>query len=159
MAKQVITEQDGAQSAWYAAARQMTPADVPEFLRHLSEDFEHDYGTICHALAAGAVGAAHALNATKQGGITGFQAGAVMWEFIIHWMRKTGPLRLLEYANMLYPQYETTFRAISGETWNWLQEQAREKLADHGEYAVDDVIEHWQSIVDGVVPFGLYVWD
>ena len=35
-----------------------------------------DYGTVCHAIALSAVAR------TAQGGITGFQAGAVMWEFI-----------------------------------------------------------------------------
>ena len=58
-----------------------------------------DYGTVCHAIALSAVATAWAANKTAQGGITGFQAGAVMWEFIKNWSyssNKTG-MRLVDY--------------------------------------------------------------
>ena len=47
-----ITEEDGTHKAWMSRAKDMTLADLPEFLRELTEDYQHDYGTICHAIAA-----------------------------------------------------------------------------------------------------------
>lgn len=46
---------------------------------------EHDYGTICVAIGAIAAAAARAADRSPNGGITGFQAGAVFWEFTRAW--------------------------------------------------------------------------
>lgn len=151
-----ITEEDGIHKDWY----KKNPKNLEElmkFLKSLQEDYSHDYGTICHALAAGAVATCHALNSGPQGGITGFQAGAVMWEFIRYWMGyKDEPMRLLRYKNMLYPQYEKDYRTISKETWDWLQSKAKERLSAKG-HAHGAVVAHWKSIIDGKVPFGYQV--
>jgi hypothetical protein len=153
--KRAITEKDHEQDKWYEQAHKMTLDDLPIFLGHLVNDYSHDYGTICHAIAAGAVAAANAINSSDAGGITGFQASAVMWEFITKWANKDGPLRLLEYSNMLYPQYGHTYWTISPDTWKWLQEQAAKKLNDRDPpQATAEVVAHWQSIVNGRVPFG-----
>ena len=86
-----------------------------------------------------------------------------MWDFIREWEfsdNKCG-LAIIDYDNMLYPQYENKFckKTISSYTWKSLQERARELLEETsaGEPAADRVIEHWKSIVDGVVPFGYTV--
>ena len=137
----------------------MTLDDLPEFLRELTEDYGHDYGTICHAVAAGAVAAAWAVEHSPAGGITGFQAGCVMWEFIRHWQNSGThkPLRLVDYENMLYPQYDHAFeKTISPDTWKHLQRKARELLADRSS-AASSVVNHWRSIADGTPPFGYRV--
>jgi len=120
--------------------------------------YKHDYGTVVHAMTATAIGAAKALNKSSGYGISGFQAGAVMWEFIKRWgMVDEGPLRLVSYREMLYPQHCNKFeKLISKDTWDWLQEEARTNLAVHGGSA-DSVTEHWQKIADGEVPFGYEV--
>jgi hypothetical protein len=144
-------------AGWYAEAERVTLATLPTFVQGLTKAYRHDYGTICHAIAAAAVAAAHAVDHAPEGGITGFQAGAVMWEFVRHWDHATGPMRLVKYENLLYPQYAEHFAlTISTSTWEWLQEEARKKLAASGK-ASSDVSAHWQSIVDGRVPFGLIV--
>ena len=151
-----ITEQMGKQKEWYkdASSPDMTLDKLPKFLEHLTNDYKHDYGTICHAMAAGAVATAWAINRTPQGGITGFQASAVMWEFITNWMQKTGPLELVDYSSMLFPQYEENFQKVITESvWNYLQTEAKKCLAQDGTTLNKDVKEHWQSIVDGKVPF------
>lgn len=131
----------------------MTLDKLPEFINHLLNDYTHDYGTICHAIAAGAVATAWAMNNDPHGGITGFQAGAVMWEFVRNWMHEDGPMKLVRYDTMLYPQYEDHYdKVISKSTFDYLQEKARENL-ERGE-AHPSVMAHWQSIVDGNVPFG-----
>jgi len=156
--RQPITEEQGVHKEWYAEAREMTLEKLPEFLRKLTEDYGHDYGTICHACAAAAVGAAWAVERSPEGGITGFQAGAIFWEFWKHWLHEDGPARILKYSEALYPQYESLFTTISPDSLAWLKEQATKKLAD-GEKAADAVLEHWRFLANGGVPFGLRVED
>ncbi len=133
---------------------------VDEFIKKLNDQYEHDYGTVCHAMAAVAVQAAKAFNDSEQGGITGFQAGAVMWEFIKRFMHLEGPMRLVQYNDMLYPQYFEKFdTTISEDIWKGLQAKAMENLIKSGnnESTHPNVINHWKSIVEGVVPFGYVV--
>lgn len=158
-AQLVITEESiDVLNQWKEDARKMTMEELPEFLRKLTQDYSHDYGTICHALAAGAVATAHAMNQTPQGGITGFQAGAIMWEFIKGWdtSKALVPLRLLDYSAMLFPQNMKNFTTISGDSFKWLQEkaQANIEMNDKGEEVAPSVRAHWGSIVAGDVPFG-----
>lgn len=162
MEKQTITEEMGAHNQWYVEAKEQTLETLPAFLTKLSQEFEHDYGTICHALASSAIASAWAMNNTEQGGITGFQAGAVMWEFIKNWGYggELKPLRLFDYSNMLYPQYEGYFeKSISTDTWNWLQKEAQELLDNDRTMMHPNVVKHLQSIVNGTVPFGFTVTD
>jgi hypothetical protein len=142
---------------WYQDAKTQTVDTLPEFVRHLTDDYEHDYGTICHAITAAALAAAHAVDHSSSGGITGFQAGAIMWEFIQEWQDLWDqPLRLVHYEHMLYPQYDRDFaQLITPSTWRWLQEQATKHLRESGGSV--SVRQHWESIVAGVVPFGFFV--
>lgn len=151
-----IKEEDNIHKEWYDQANKQTLETLPEFLRMLSEDFEHDYGTICHAVTAASVAAAYALMSTPQGGITGFQAGAVMWEFIRYWSYKSNKsgLRIIDYDNLLYPQYVENFdKVITKNQWSKLQEQAKLNL-EESTMAVDRVRKHWESIAAGNIPFG-----
>ena len=149
-AKDIIAE-------WNADAKRQTLATLPEFLRHLCEDYDHDYGTIAHAVAAAACAAAWAVHESPVGGITNFQAGAVMWLFMQHWYGVEFPARLIKYEDMLYPQYEQRFaKTLDVEAWNFLQEKAKSRLADpDGMHPT--VRAHMQCIADGVVPFGYSV--
>lgn len=153
-----ITEEMHLEKEWFAEAKKQTLRTLPKFLRKLAK-YNHDYGTICHALSAGAVGATYALNRSKHGGITGFQAGFVMWGFIRQWYKnqnKTG-MRLVDYDNMLYPQYEKNFdKIIDPEHWEALQKEAKTQLETETN-AHPAVIEHWQKIVNGEIPFGYRV--
>lgn len=147
--------------AWFerAKAREMTLETLPAFLQELA-GFGHDYNTIVYAVAAAAVAAGTALNRTPNGGITGFQAGAVMWEFRGLWLHKPRdePAWYCEGSDLLYPQYSYRFRAISPRVWEWLQKRAGELMTEAGD-AHPDVVAHWRSILAGTVPFGLTVED
>ena len=175
-----ITEKDGVHKVWYEQADKVVfqrrgeqdkgKETLFEFMERVMDGYTHDYGTVCHAIAACAVAAAWAANRMdgSQGGITGFQSGAVMWEFIGHWsIDFDGPAKLINFKNMLYPQYRHKFddRTISAETWKYLQEEAAKLLIENPSKVIGegkDSIEipapgvraHWKSIVDGVVPFG-----
>jgi hypothetical protein len=128
-----ITEDQKVHEKWYEDAKNQTLESLPGFMNHLTADYGHDYGTICHALAAGAIAAATAINKSPTGGITGFQAGAVMWEFIRHWNfsgNKCG-LRLVDYDNFLYPQYSDRHqKTIAPDTWQGIQKEASRMIFD-----------------------------
>jgi len=141
---------------WYTRAKAQTLETLPAFVKELSE-VEHDYNTICYAVAAAAVGAAWAVERSPSGGITGFQAGAIMWEFMDAWNGVKTPARLLKFEDALYPQYADKFNSISPDTWKWLQEEACKRLEAKEETAAASVVAHWKSIRDGQVPFGLQV--
>lgn len=142
--------------AWYQRAREQSLDTLLSFLNELAQ-FEHDYNSICYATAAAAVGASWAMDRSPHGGITGFQAGAIMWEYIQQWNGITCPAWILKADELLYPQYEYKFTTLSLDTWKWLQDTADEKLLIYiGDCAPHpEVRAHWQSIVAGKIPFGL----
>ena len=162
MSRKPITEDMNLQDEWYKRAKSMKPDEFPEFFREMTDDYIHDYGTVCHAMAAVGLAAMFAFNNSEgaRGGITGFQAGCVMWEVIRHMNyedNKCG-LRLLNMDDLLYPQYEHKFTAISKDTWDAVKKEAQKRLLERGA-AHPDVVAHWESIINGKVPFGLRIED
>ena len=209
---------------YYDRTKMQTLETLPKVLEEMmSEVF--DYGSICCAVAAAALASAYAINHSPNGGITGFQAGAVMWEFIQQWNYKNNKcgLRLIDYDNMLFRQYEDNFqKTITKSVFEALQKQAAELLDEDvkakEKYDIDMIqyrkdveaftakypdyptnkkhyerigcgtcdewevekkkeesgfefapqkpfymqpcqIEHWKSIVNGIVPFGYIIKD
>jgi hypothetical protein len=118
---------------WQEKAKAATIETLPALLSELTEKYQHDYGTICHAVAIAAIAAAWAVDHSPTGGITGFQEGAIMWEFIREWncsSNKTG-LRLVDYDNFLYPQYADKFQKVLGkDTWQAIQKEAQRKIEE-----------------------------
>lgn len=155
-----IIEASKEHEQWYKEAKTITIETLPEFIRKLTEDYHHDYGTICHAITSAGIATMRAVDNSKQGGITGFQAGCIMWEFIRNWNypnNKCG-MKLVNYDDMLYPQYYDKYdKVISKETWKALQEQATLNLKDKQNGACESVRIHWERIKSGVVPFGYRV--
>lgn len=170
-----ITEQQHLEKQWYEEAKSQTLETLPAFINHVMNDYEHDYGTICHAIAACALAATYAANEQPQGGVTGFQAGYIMVQYMKNWMYsdlKT-TLRIVDFDKMLYPQYEDYFdKLISKETFDSIQEEARRNIAEVEEQkkTLEEsgemrnavlvhpvVLKHWKSIAEGNVPFGYKV--
>jgi hypothetical protein len=133
--------------------------ELVSFLEYVKDNCNTGYGTAPRSMAQAALAVAWYLS--SEFGITGFQAGFVMWDFIMDWHcsdNKCG-MKFVNYDDMLYPQHDYKFeKTISSDTWKSLQEQAAERLKERT-YAHPDVIFHWQSIVDGNVPFGYSVKD
>ena len=161
--KQKISEGNeefqGILKEWEEQSSVMTLEKLPEFLNHLLNDYQHGYGTICHAIAIGSVATAWAMDKDDQGGITGFQGSAVMFEFMKKWDigLKNVPFKLVNFENMLYPQYYDKFqKTITRSTWEYLQTKAKQNLDERG-MVHPDVKKHWEEIVDGIVPFGYIV--
>lgn len=161
MDKIAITEEMHLEKEWFADAKKQTLETLPAFMNHVLNDYCHDYGTIVHAISACALAVARAADKSEQGSITWFQASCVMWDFISQWSYSSNKcgLRIVDYDNMLYPQYEFKFsnKEISQSVWKSLQKQAEELLKAEKAYAHEKVIEHWQSIIGGNVPFGYKV--
>lgn len=151
---QAITEKDGVHKQWYEDAKKVsTPEELAAFVRRVTADYSHDYGTICHAIAASAVAAAWACDRSAQGGITGFQAGAIMWEFITHWTHSPGDLLALrDFDNILYPQYDDKFGTIPAGFAKQLKKRAAKNLAEN-KGAHPDVARRWREVASGKFPF------
>ena len=131
-----------------------------DFIKDVSKNYNTGYGTAPRSIAQASVAVADYLLGSM--GCTGFQAGCTMWDFITELMypnNKCG-LRLVDYDEMLYPQYEYKFtdKEISKESWEAMQKTAKDNLLSN-EYATPRVVQHWQNIADGVVPFGFTVED
>lgn len=131
--------------------------DLVAFLKYVKDNCNCGYGEAPRAMAQAAVATAWYL--AREFGITGFQAGFVMWDFIRDWEyrhNKCG-LKIVDFDDMLYPQYDYKFeKRISLDTWAAIQKAAKENL-ENETYAHPTVREHWQSIVDGKVPFGYII--
>ena len=157
--KETVREEDHPEKEWFKEAGNMKLDKLPEFMDRMLNHYNHDYGTIVRAVSACAIAAAWA--ACDVAGLTGFQAGFVMWDFIREWSYRKNEcgMRLVDYDKFLYPQYkETMDKVISKDTWELLQKKAKELLQTEPD-AHPLVLMHWQSIVDGDVPFGYKVVD
>lgn len=127
-------------------------------LADIRDNYDSGYGEAPRAIAQASLAVADYF--AKKFGITCFQAGAVMWDFIRDWNFKNNKcgLKIIDYDDMLYPQYEDKFeKTISKETFAALQDEAKAGLEEsqYGKrFAHYAVVAHWKSIVDGKVPFG-----
>ena len=143
---------------WMKKAHDQTPETLAQFLKDVRDGIPVSYGNIVHKMAISAIATTWAVDHSDQGGITGFQAGCVMWEYIQFWMSLHHPLSLIDYENMLYPQYEDRFTSISKETFAWMQKRAREILEENKDHGMHpNVREHMERIIMGQPPFGFRV--
>lgn len=132
--------------------------DLINFLRNIKDNYNCGYGEAPRAIAQASLAVAWYL--ADEFGITGFQASCVMWDFIRDWLFSSNEcgMRLVDYDNMLYPQYEDKFqKTIAPDTFDALQNKAKRLIEIDGDNAHPAVIEHWKSIAAGKVPFGYVV--
>ena len=159
--KETVTEEMHPEKAWFAEAGKMTEEELPDFYARIIHGYNHDYGTACHAVAACALAAAWAACGDNDIGLSGFQAGFVMWDFIKNWTKSGNEcgLKLVDYDDMLYPQYEEKFeKTICKDNFELIQKKAMENL-EKSKDAHPAVIAHWRKIANGEVPFGYRVVD
>ena len=133
--------------------------ELISFLQNVKENCNYGYGEAPRAIAQAALATAWYLS--SEFGITGFQASFVMWDFILDWQYRNNKcgLKMIDYDDMLYPQYEHKFeKTLSTYTFEALQKEAS-KLFENSKGAHQEGIKHWESIVDGKVPFGYMLKD
>jgi hypothetical protein len=130
---------------------------LTKYLKDIEENYNCGYGEAPRAIAQASLAVAWYLS--NKFGITGLQAGRVMWDFIRDWNytgNKCG-LKIVDYDNMLFPQYDYKFeKTISQEVFSALQEEAKKKL-ETKENVHPEVLLHWTKIANGEVPFGYTV--
>lgn len=118
---------------YYDEVSKQTLETLPKFIEKMLNE-KLGYGSVCCAVAASALAAAWAANRSPKGGITGFQACAVMWEFVRQWNYKSNKigLRIVDYDNLLYSQYEDRFTSptISQNQFDILQKEAKRLLQE-----------------------------
>lgn len=132
--------------------------ELMSYLENVKENYNCGYGEAPRAIAQASLATAWYL--AKEFGITGFQAGFVMWDFIRGWMYQNNEcgMKIINYDDMLYPQCDYKFeKYISRDTFETLKNVAQAKLDE--DYGHPLVREHWQSIVDGNIPFGYVIND
>lgn len=137
-----------------------TIEELCDLIKEVEEKFNYDYGVAPRSI--GAVVAVVANYLSYQMGITGFQAGFVMWDFVKGYMKPNNKcgMKLVDYDDMLYPQYDHKFaKTISSQTWRSIQEEAKKRLAEDKGDAHPKVRAHWESIVKGKIPFGYVISD
>lgn len=137
--------------------------ELTDFLKDIELNYNRGYGDTPRAIAQACLAVGWYLS--RAFGITGFQASIVMWDFILGW-QKTGnktSLKLVDYDDMLYPQYSYKFeRTMPKDTWEAIQKAAKELLneAHKTNHAVHpEVYCHWKSIASGNIPFGYGISD
>lgn len=154
-----MKEQDYKKYIYNKADRVETKEDLDNLLNEVIKSKDLTYGTIVYAISGCMKAVARYIDRSEAGGITGFQASFIGWEMVKDFMvsnNKTG-MKLINYDELLYPQYRYKFKKEISETlWKMLQQEAK-KLLKTAPDAHPRVIKHWQSIVDGKVPFGFKV--
>lgn len=143
---------------WLTEAHKQTLETLPVFIDHIIHDYFLDYGTSVHAVAAIASAAAWAAN--HEIGLTGFQAGCVMWDFIDGGWEPESRVgkRLIDWDHMLYPQYRDYFteHTIPAHIFKNLQKEARKNLRcfltnKYTEEQIDAMAD--EEIVDNVTNY------
>lgn len=122
-------------------------ADLLRIIRAVNKR-QHDYGTCVYAMSIAAEASynyvAHVL------GVTGFQASCADLDFL----RRTRGLKygfqILNYENLLYPQYTDRFPTRSQILKDNIDEigKAAEELLAQKERVHPEVKRHWEDLVD-----------
>lgn len=110
-------------------------------------DQTHDYGTCCYAVSMAAVATFQYM--AQYFGITGFQAGYADMDILRRTRNMKNGFRILDYDNLLYPQYKDrfpTWDSLIDEHIEHLAKAAQEKL-DKFEHAHPDVKAYWKKLI------------
>lgn len=145
--------------SWYKRASEVTPETFGDFINELLHGYDLDYGAKIHAAAACTIAMFNACDDIF--GFSGFQSSASIMQVLYkmnYRCNKTG-IRVIDYDEMLYPQYKDKFRSIPQNTWEALRKRADELIAESEWIADPSVLHHWMSISSGIVPFGYYISD
>jgi hypothetical protein len=127
-----------------------TPEELIGYVRRLV-DRPHDYGTCCYAMSMAAVAAFNFV--ARRLGVSGFQASCADMDILAR-TRGWQWGRLLNYEDLLYPQYcnEENFPSagtLLAEHREELAKRAAEKLAasEREGFGSESVKAHWRTLV------------
>lgn len=127
-----------------------TEKELLEVIRNVIKYEGNSYGTAARSLTLVAEAAfnyiAHVF------GVTGFQASYAELSFFTRMRGIKSRIKILNYDDLLYPQYLEKFRITPEEcikeNASWLKEQAKQKLEEAGNRADQRVVEHWKFLAN-----------
>lgn len=126
--------------------------DIKDLIKLIEtlEKRTHDYGTCVYAMSLSAIAAKRYL--AHKLGCSGFQASGADLHFMSKERNMKEGFRLLNYGNLLYPQYLTSdhfpsYKELIVENIEHLAKKARELIATK-DSVHHNVLEHWKFIVD-----------
>lgn len=126
-----------------------TAEELMEYIESLSK-VPQDYGTAVYVMSMAATAAFY--YASHIVGATGFQASCSDMDILRRTRHMEGPFKIVDYADMLYPQYTEKFLAsITRDTADWLQKEAKKKLAK-ADNVHPKVMQHWQRLAANEFP-------
>ena len=137
----------GVINGWFEQAKKVRLGDgsLDKFLRELNDNYRHDYGTTCHAIAAAAIAAAYAM--AHEMGPTGFQFSCAEMEFLARSRFPHNKLgfSVCDWDDVLYPQYANRFTGldISGDTAERIKAEAKRRIDEGG--AIHPTVKEWWS--------------
>lgn len=125
-----------------------TIEELANYIKTLVEQ-KHDYGTCVYAMSHAAVAAFNYV--AFELGVTGFQASCADLDILRH-TRNLKHGRVLDFGDLLYPQYEDrfniSFQSLIDENIDWLAQEAQRRLSKATEHTHRDVLDHWRMLVD-----------
>ena len=129
-----------------------TTEELQEIVTALTER-QHDYGTCCYAMSIAAE-ATFNFVAGKLG-VTGFQASCADMDVLRRTRHYEHGFAVLNYGDLLYPQYRDKFDNLSWEDMlasqsKWLREEAG-KLLDKTPDAHPHVRDHWERLASAPI--------
>jgi hypothetical protein len=153
---------------WKSAAKEcrMDDGSLVKFMNELVK-FDHTYSSAPYAMACAALAAAWAIEHSPGGGMTGFQwgHGAMRALQLLNYENNKLGIRVQNYDNILYPQYEHMFTGleIDEKHAEEIKKAAEQKLKESPN-ANENVLNWWKALADGWLPQWIHVkyckaWD
>lgn len=130
-----------------------TIGQFEQLLEDVKKD-SNDYGAIIEACATMMNASFNLLSP----GLTGFQAGCLMWMMIIQYgsYGEGSNLQLINWNDLIYPQYADKFNSIDKDTWEQVQKYATDEL-EKWSGGSEEVKAHIITVAQGKLPFGLKI--
>ena len=121
---------------------------LSEYIKSLVER-DHDYGTCVYAMSLAATAAFNYV--ARELGVTGFQASCADMDILRRTRHMEKGFRILNYDNLLYPQYLTEDKFPSAgyliaENKEQLAKWAKEKLEGADKFTSEAAIAHWEAL-------------
>ena len=137
----------------YEEAEQCNLNIIEGFIRKLFQDYKWDNTSISHAISIAAIAGAYSGKAVSNSSTGWYPSRKVTSLFVKNWddRFKDAPFEIISYEDFLYPQLLHSYTELSVDTFNWIQNKAKENLEDLL-YVHEDVLKHWESLADGKVP-------
>lgn len=110
---------------------------------------QHDYGTCVYAMSIAALASFNYVSSVL--GCTGFQAGCADLDFLKRTRHLKHGFQIVNYENLLYPQYIDKFPTrsqILRDNIDEIGKAAEQKLAETDDRVHPDVKRHWEDLVD-----------